>query len=83
MAVHAYRDAPAPGTVSVSGEVLRVERLQVCVSDEGAGMTPRSDSPGLGLGLPLIAQVADPVDIEPGPHGGTRVTMGFALLSGR
>lgn len=60
--MHAYVDADAPGDLevraSVSGEVLVVE-----VSDDGRGMLPRFDSPGLGLGLPIIVQMADAFDI--------------------
>ncbi len=60
--LHAYVDAETPGDVEVragvSGDVLVVE-----VSDDGRGMVPRIDSPGLGLGLPLIAQMTDGFDI--------------------
>ena len=38
---------------------------------------PRADSPGLGLGLPLIAQLATHVDIT--SERGTTVLMGFAV----
>ena len=34
------------------------------VRDEGSGLAPRVDSPGLGLGLGLIAQVADSADVR-------------------
>jgi len=80
--VHAYRDAPAPGEVSVSAEVLGDDRLRLVVTDEGGGMLPRTDSPGLGLGLPLIVELAESVDIDSRVGVGTRVAMEFALLSG-
>src|SRR4051794_21568371 len=80
--VHAYRDAPAPGTVSVAGEMLDLQLLRVTVTDEGSGMQPRSDSTGLGIGLPLISQLAQNVEIDSRPGEGTRVAMDFELLSG-
>jgi serine/threonine-protein kinase RsbW len=56
--LHAYVGAEAPGYLEVSAGrtdgVIHVE-----VRDEGRGMVPRVDSPGLGLGLSLIAQLAD------------------------
>ena len=64
---HAYLDAEAPGDLEVrawkADAVLFVE-----VSDDGRGMVPRTDSPGLGLGLPLIAQMADVVEIRTRPE---------------
>jgi len=65
--LHAYLDAEAPGVLEVrawtADAVLFVE-----VADDGRGMVPRIDSPGLGLGLPLIAQVADVVEIHTRPE---------------
>ncbi len=50
------------------------------ISDDGSGMRPRHDSPGLGLGLPTIAQLAASVSITPGPDGrGTAVVLEFTL----
>jgi serine/threonine-protein kinase RsbW len=81
--VHAYRDASAPGMVSVRGEiVVAPDRVHVEISDTGAGMRPRTDSPGLGLGLPLIAQLADRVEVDSRLAEGTCITMDFSLLSG-
>ncbi len=45
--------------------------------DEGSGLAPRVDSPGLGLGLGLIAQVADSADVRAPEDGGTEVVMRF------
>jgi anti-sigma regulatory factor (Ser/Thr protein kinase) len=74
--LHAYRDDAAPGRIRLragfTGPWLRIE-----VSDDGVGMRPRTDSPGLGLGLPLIAQVASHVDIT--SDSGTSVRMDFAV----
>lgn len=42
-------------------------------------MRPRIDSPGAGLGLPLITHVADELEVATPPDGGTRVRMRFTL----
>ena len=55
------------------------EQLEVLVEDDGRGMIPRPDSPGLGLGLPLIATVADRFETHTTPSGGTRLCMWFRL----
>jgi serine/threonine-protein kinase RsbW len=76
--MHAYVDAPQPGAVSVAA-TLDDDSLLVEVSDDGSGMTPRLDSPGLGVGLPLIAGTADSLDIDNSPRGGTVLRMSFLL----
>lgn len=55
--VHAFRNQEQPGTITVSVEVRAVD-IEVIVRDDGMGMSPRSDSPGLGL----IASMADQVE---------------------
>ena len=42
-------------------------------------MMPRLDSPGLGVGLPLIADTTDTLDIDNSPRGGTVLRMTFRL----
>lgn len=37
---------------------IHEDDLHVIVADDGSGLVPRRDSPGLGLGLPIIATVA-------------------------
>jgi serine/threonine-protein kinase RsbW len=59
--VHAYRKA-ARGTFDVAAAVEE-DLIQVAVTDHGVGLQPRTDSPGLGLGLPLIASVSDSLAI--------------------
>ena len=49
------------------------------VSDDGMGMAPRLDSPGLGVGLPFIADTADTLDIASSARGGTELRMSFQL----
>jgi serine/threonine-protein kinase RsbW len=78
--VHAYRQDAGAGELSV-GLVLGEGTLRVQIADEGMGMRPRTDSPGLGLGLPIIASVADGFAIEPGADGGTELCMRFDLAS--
>lgn len=56
--VHAYVGVPR-GEIMVDAWVGADERLLVEVFDEGIGMRPRTDGPGLGLGLTLIAQMAN------------------------
>ena len=75
--VHGYRDAPA-GEVALEAQ-REGDRLLLSVADDGSGMAPRIDSPGLGLGLPLVSQVAERVDISAPAGGGTLVSMHFSL----
>jgi serine/threonine-protein kinase RsbW len=75
--VHAYRGQPG-GTVDLEARHTG-GRLLLLVADEGAGMAPRHDSPGLGLGLPLVGRVAERVDIIAQAGGGTLVSMSFDL----
>jgi serine/threonine-protein kinase RsbW len=75
--VHAYREGP-PGTVEVRAEP-NTTHLNVIVADEGAGMGPNPNSPGLGFGLSMVSSLADEVGIESGAGGGTRLRMRFPL----
>ena len=84
--VHAY----PPGDVGPL--IVHAERsgpkddpeLIVTVTDQGQGMVPRPDSPGLGLGLPLIANLADRLEISDGQDGvGTELVMAFGLTARR
>jgi serine/threonine-protein kinase RsbW len=76
--LHAYREKSAPGRFTV-GLALEHDSLQIHVRDDGLGPRPRTDSPGLGLGLPIIATTADCFAIEPCDTGGTELRMGFDL----
>ena len=76
--VHAYRDRPTgapPGIVHVRAWFADGELL-ISVSDEGVGMKPREDSPGAGVGLALMAQLADRLEIHQRPVG-TRLVLHF------
>jgi anti-sigma regulatory factor (Ser/Thr protein kinase) len=71
--VHGYRYGP--GTIRVEASTSCGE-LRIAVCDDGDGMRPRTDSPGLGLGLPVIASVANRLEVlDDGP--GTRLRMTF------
>jgi anti-sigma regulatory factor (Ser/Thr protein kinase) len=75
--LHAYRDRD-PGQIRVDARVLDDGRLRIVVEDDGFGPLPRPDSPGLGLGLPTIASVADAVELSAGSAAGARLAMLFA-----
>jgi len=74
--MHAYVDLPEPGEVRVCTS-MREGTVYVTVSDDGRGMVPRLDSPGLGVGLPFIADTADTLDIVSSAAGGTELRMSF------
>lgn len=76
--MHAYGDADEPGEVRVV-TCLRGGTVHVTVSDDGIGMMPRLDSPGLGVGLPFIADTADTLDIDSPGGGGTELRMTFCM----
>ena len=76
--VHAYPPGDV-GPLIVHAEIKDSE-IVIEVCDQGQGMTPRPDSPGLGLGLPLIANLADRLEIKDGDGGlGTQLMMAFSL----
>jgi serine/threonine-protein kinase RsbW len=72
--VHAYRTHAQPGEFTVA-VTTRARAIRVVVSDEGTGLAPRADSPGAGLGLPLMAQLSDSVDVRKQAGGGTAVEL--------
>ena len=74
--VHAYRDRAEPGPVALAA-ALDGEALRVTVRDEGVGFSRRNDSPGLGLGMPLVKAVADEIEITSAPPSGTVVALRF------
>ncbi len=61
--LHAYPDAPGDLEVRAgkTGTAVIVE-----VADDGQGLVARIENPRLGLGLPLIAQLADAFEIRTG-----------------
>ena len=74
--VHGFKEDQA-GHVEVTAG-LQAAGFVITVRDDGGGMVPRPDSPGLGLGLPIIAQLAATLDVRSDPAGGgTTVCMTF------
>ena len=78
--LHAYLDRDVPGPVEVRAR-REAATVVVEVADEGRGMLPRTDSPGLGLGLPLIAQMTESLEVHDRAGGGTEIRMAFALAA--
>jgi anti-sigma regulatory factor (Ser/Thr protein kinase) len=74
--VHAYPDGEGPLGVAA---IVDDRTLTVVVVDEGRGITPRPDSPGLGLGLPLIATLAESLELGTSADNQTEVRMTFNL----
>jgi len=75
--VHAYPE-DQEGPMEVLAEIDDHE-LNVIVRDRGKGITPRPDSPGLGLGLPLIASLTESVQLGRDEQDRTEVQMTFSL----
>jgi anti-sigma regulatory factor (Ser/Thr protein kinase) len=75
--IHAYQALDEPGEVEAN-----MPDSSVClyVRDQGRGCAPRVDSPGLGLGLPIIATNASTVEVRTLAGGGTEVVMRFDLV---
>jgi serine/threonine-protein kinase RsbW/stage II sporulation protein AB (anti-sigma F factor) len=76
--LHAYRDPAHQGHIHTTARVAGRE-LEVTIRDDGVGLSPNPDSPGLGLGLSLMAHEADRCEITTPPSGGTEIRMGFVL----
>jgi anti-sigma regulatory factor (Ser/Thr protein kinase) len=75
--VHAYPDGHE-GMLEILA-TLQEEKLVVVVRDEGPGIGPRPDSPGLGLGLPLIVALTESVLLGRDEDERTEVRMTFPL----
>ena len=71
--LHAFRDG-SHGTITVAATVDE-DHIRIRVADDGLGLSPRVDSPGAGLGLVIAGQVADRLEIERPPEGGTAVCL--------
>jgi anti-sigma regulatory factor (Ser/Thr protein kinase) len=80
--VHGHRN----GTEGSFRIVVRggEDLVRVTVIDDGCGMAPRPDSPGLGLGLPLMAALSDSLRVRSTAGGtGTVVSMTFTAAGAR
>jgi serine/threonine-protein kinase RsbW len=76
--MHSY--ATTTGDVTVTAAVHEGE-LAIVIADTGGGLVERSDSPGLGVGLSIIATVADEMRITSNA-GGTQIHMTFPCTEG-
>jgi serine/threonine-protein kinase RsbW len=76
--VHAYRNDARPGGIEMEAE-HDGDSLWVRIRDHRHGLVPRLDSPGLGLGLPLISQMSASLEIVSPQQGGTEIIMRFEL----
>src|SRR3954447_13831813 len=76
--VHAYREQHEPGRVHVWAS-LDDHGVELAVDDDGLGMRPRVDSPGVGLGLPLMGDLADAVEVS-SRCPGTSIRARFHLM---
>ena len=76
--VHGYREEQ--GELRVRAYV-EGDELVVVVCDAGLGLSPRADSPGLGLGMPLMASVTSRFQVSSDGRG-TEIHMAFALPRG-
>jgi anti-sigma regulatory factor (Ser/Thr protein kinase) len=77
--LHAYRDRERPGDVHIRARLAN-DAVEISVTDDGLGLRPRRDSPGVGLGMPLIADLADHVEISQPRGRGVRIAAHFALM---
>lgn len=84
--MHAYRP---PGTAEREqiGQMhvtasLAAGELWVLIGDDGTGLSNQVRSPGLGVGLALIAHSSDSLTIMNRATGGTEIRMCFALARG-
>ncbi|MDQ6746101.1 MAG: ATP-binding protein [Actinomycetota bacterium] len=77
--MHAYGEVG--GRIHVSANLARGE-LWILIGDDGDGLRPHTDSPGLGVGLALVAQSSDGLTIVNRAGSGTEVRMRFNLHAG-
>ena len=69
--IHAFRGRE-PGTIDVRA-IADGDKLVVSISDDGVGVTPNPDSPGLGLGLALIGSLSEGIELRRDGRGTTLI----------
>jgi serine/threonine-protein kinase RsbW len=76
--IHAFGNGHEAGHITVEAAVDD-GHLHVVIRDDGRGMHPRTDSPGMGAGLQIIAHLVERLRIEDAPDGGTQLSMAFLM----
>jgi anti-sigma regulatory factor (Ser/Thr protein kinase) len=76
--VHGYGGGDDDQAISVAGAGVN-GWLRFTVSDLGRGFRPSRTSPGYGLGLAIIAQLADELEIRDREPAGMTVAIAFRL----
>lgn len=77
--MHAYEPGRAKTHIEFEALAAPDGGLIFWVRDEGRGLDDPSSSPGLGLGLPLIAALAFEHELRPNPAGrGSEIRMTFS-----
>jgi anti-sigma regulatory factor (Ser/Thr protein kinase) len=71
---HAYDDGGGLMDIAVHPHP---DRLEVAVSDDGRGIGDSADQNGPGFGLPMMATLADTLEIDRTAESGSRVAMSF------
>jgi anti-sigma regulatory factor (Ser/Thr protein kinase) len=81
---NAIEHAAVKGEVEVRARV-RPDGLEIHIEGPGSFKMPRrsEDSRHRGLGIPLMAQLADHLALCSGPRGGTLVSLTFYLLGAK
>ena len=76
--MHAYPSAP--GRLDTRANADPASGLVTfSVRDYGIGFRPRPDSPGLGMGVPIMTALARAIEIATPADGGTEVHLTFAV----
>lgn len=76
--VHAYPNGD--GQLDIAADIDG-DLLTIVVSDDGVGLRARVDSPGAGLGLPMIATLANSLELDAGTDERTQVRMTFDIAA--
>jgi serine/threonine-protein kinase RsbW len=76
---HAYVGRQ-PGAISIT-VALDDEAVRLVIEDDGNGLRPRHDSPGLGYGLALMMAVSQRFETEAVEPRGTRLRLHFSRRS--
>jgi anti-sigma regulatory factor (Ser/Thr protein kinase) len=78
--LHAYPQREPGCDVRVRVRHAGDDFIDVSVCDEGVGIGPGRVSPGMGLGLSLMAHEAHSFEIKTSPEDGTEVVLRFRIV---